>query len=64
MDTSDESFFRHRFNKRGIAKAVLKLNREGRQRLLAAGTLTVTVVATVTERNGPTTSLQAVTVLQ
>jgi hypothetical protein len=54
---------RHRFNKRGIAKAVLKLNREGRQRLLAGGTLTVSVVAAVTERDGSTTSLQAVALL-
>jgi hypothetical protein len=54
---------RHRFNKRGIAKAVLKLNREGRQRLLADGTLTVSVLATVTERGGQTTSLQAVATL-
>jgi hypothetical protein len=54
---------RQRFNKRGIANVVLKLNRAGRQALLADGTLTVAVLATVTERSGPTTSLQAVATL-
>jgi hypothetical protein len=54
---------RHRFDKRGVAKALLALNREGRRRRLAGGTLTVLVLATVAERGGTTTSLQAAAVL-